>query len=38
MHTNGSPEPVFETDDDRIYFLTVLPVHYRICRPNFQQR
>lgn len=27
MCTNGSPEPVFDTDDDRTYFLTVLPVH-----------
>lgn len=27
MRTNGSPEPVFDTDDDRTYFLTVLPVH-----------
>lgn len=27
MHDNGSPEPVFETDDDKTYFLTLLPVH-----------
>jgi len=27
MKQNGSPEPVFETDADRNYFLTVLPVH-----------
>ena len=27
MKTNGSPEPVFETDDERSYFLIRLPVH-----------
>ncbi|MDZ7772847.1 MAG: hypothetical protein U5K31_08930 [Balneolaceae bacterium] len=27
MKRNGSPEPQFETDDDRNYFLAVLPVH-----------
>lgn len=27
MPKNGSPEPVFETDDERTYFLAVLPVH-----------
>lgn len=27
MQKNGSPEPVFETDDERTYFLAVLPVH-----------
>jgi len=27
MKRNGSPEPTFETDDDRTYFLAVLPVH-----------
>ena len=27
MKRNGSPEPGFETDDDRTYFLAVLPVH-----------
>jgi ATP-dependent DNA helicase RecG len=27
MRVNGSPEPVFDTDDDRTYFLAVLPVH-----------
>lgn len=24
---NGSPKPVFETDEDRTYFLVRLPVH-----------
>lgn len=27
MSANGSPEPIFETDDSRSYFLTNLPVH-----------
>lgn len=27
MKANGSPVPVFETDDDRSYFLIRLPVH-----------
>jgi len=27
MNRNGSPEPRFETDDERNYFLAVLPVH-----------
>lgn len=27
MNANGSPEPVFETDDERSYFLIRLPVH-----------
>lgn len=27
MKTNGSPAPVFKTDDERSYFLTVLPIH-----------
>ncbi|MDQ7728927.1 ATP-binding protein [Halomonas sp. SpR8] len=27
MKGNGSPEPVFETDDERSYFLIRLPVH-----------
>lgn len=27
MHMNGSPEPAFETDDDRTFFLATLPVH-----------
>jgi ATP-dependent DNA helicase RecG len=27
MADNGSPAPVFETDEDRTYFLTRLPVH-----------
>jgi len=27
MKNNGSPEPEFETDDDRLHFLIRLPVH-----------
>lgn len=27
MKRNGSPEPRFQTDDDRTYFLALLPVH-----------
>jgi len=29
MEKNGSPKPIFETDEDRIYFLTILPAHER---------
>lgn len=27
MRNNGSPDPLFETDEDRLYFLTTLPCH-----------
>ncbi|MBC8112535.1 MAG: hypothetical protein H7Y04_15900 [Verrucomicrobia bacterium] len=27
MQKNGSPDPVFETDEDRTYFLSILPIH-----------
>lgn len=27
MRRNGSPDPLFETDEERLYFLTTLPVH-----------
>lgn len=27
MEINGSPEPIFETDNERTYFLTVLKIH-----------
>lgn len=30
MRENGSPAPVFESDDDRTWFLTRLPVHERV--------
>ena len=29
---NGSPDPVFETDDDRSYFLVRFPVHPKSVR------
>ena len=30
MRENGSPAPVFESDDDRMWFLVRLPVHERV--------
>lgn len=27
LKANGSPTPVFETDDERTYFLTTIPIH-----------
>src|SRR5699024_833111 len=27
MKANGSPEPTFETNEDRFYFLAKLPIH-----------
>ena len=30
MKRNGSPEPIFETDDERSCFLAVLPVHAEV--------
>lgn len=27
LHNNGSPEPLFETDDERTYFSTTLYIH-----------
>jgi ATP-dependent DNA helicase RecG len=34
MENNGSSKPIFETDDDRTYFLTVLPVRRSINFTN----
>jgi ATP-dependent DNA helicase RecG len=34
MEKNGSPKPIFETDNDRTYFLTILPVHERYNEPD----
>ena len=34
MENNGSPKPVFETDDDRTYFLTVLPARKAVDFTN----
>lgn len=31
MAHNGSPKPIFETDEDRIYFLVRLPVHEKVA-------
>lgn len=31
MAHNGSPKPVFETDEDRTYFLVRLPVHEKVA-------
>ena len=37
MRDNGSPPPVFETDDDRTWFLVRLPVHETVrSRPTVQ--
>ena len=33
MRQNGSPAPIFESDEDRIWFLVRLPVHER-ARPE----
>lgn len=32
MKNNGSPEPIFETDGERTYFLTTLRIHKRAAR------
>lgn len=32
LHNNGSPEPLFETDEERTYFSTTLYVH-----PDFEK-
>ena len=29
MKDNGSPQPHFDTDEDRTYFLAILPIHQR---------
>lgn len=31
MANNGSPKPIFETDEDRSYFLVRLPVHKKVA-------
>ena len=31
MRENGSPDPVFESDNDRTWFLVRLPVHEQVC-------
>lgn len=37
MKQNGSPEPEFETDEDRSYFLTVLPVHHLFLKKESKE-
>ncbi len=32
MRGNGSPEPVFEFDDDYSYFMVRLPVHEEVFK------
>lgn len=34
MRLNGSPDPVFETDEERLYFLVTLPVHPGFLRED----
>ena len=34
MKANGSPAPVFESDEDRTHFLIRLPVHTRAAAPG----
>ena len=34
MLANGSPRPVFDTDDDRTFFLVTLPVHPQWINPQ----
>ncbi len=34
MKNNGSPEPVFETNEARDYFLTLLPIHPEAAKEN----
>jgi ATP-dependent DNA helicase RecG len=32
METNGSPPPIFKTDEDHSFFLTILPIHPEASR------
>lgn len=34
MEKNGSPDPIFETDQDRNYFLAILPAHQGISNAD----
>ena len=34
MSRNGSPPPTFETDDDNVYFVTILPIHPQFIQAN----
>jgi ATP-dependent DNA helicase RecG len=35
MENNGSALPIFETDDQRSYFLTILPIHPSFAKRHF---
>ena len=37
MRQNGSPEPIFESDEDRTWFLVRLPVHERVSLAATEQ-
>lgn len=37
MARNGSPKPIFETDEDRSYFLVRLPVHKKFAELETEQ-
>ena len=37
MRENGSPPPIFESDDDRTWFLVRLPVHKRVVGEPTEQ-
>jgi ATP-dependent DNA helicase RecG len=36
MKQNGSPEPLFETDDERSYFIVTLPIHKAFEKDELQ--
>jgi len=38
MQQNGSPPPVFETDEDRTFFLVRLPLHPHFIREAEQRK
>lgn len=38
LNKNGSPEPYFETDDDRTYFLTRLSIHSLFDKSSNEER
>lgn len=37
MATNGSPAPLFETDDERASFVVRLPVHSLVKQPTVDE-
>lgn len=38
MEVNGSPPPIFQTDEHHSYFLVTLPIHPEATRKNNQQK